>query len=135
MGKFVPVQAEQGADNTIMFTRFLPNVTEAGAHITFSVQHFLESSEFKFAKPVEVGSGKIEPTEFDYRIPLLSLPNRFDIKSQVIGMSEEYIAFLKSLKTQNRLFRELGLFGREIPTITMTSTDHSRSRNTSGYWV
>ena len=90
VGKSVLVHAEQGAGDTIMFARFLTRLTDSGAHITFSVQQSLESLEFRFAKSIEVKSGKIEPTDFDYQIPLLSLPNRFDITLQDIGNSEPY---------------------------------------------
>lgn len=94
--KKILVWHEQGMGDTIQFSRYLRFLKNLGAEITFEVQGPLRSflqMQFDF-KIVE----KVSNFDFDYQIPLLSLPYIFKTDKNSIPPVKPYFKFDQSKK-------------------------------------
>ncbi len=92
IGKTLLVHAEQGLGDTLQFARYIQAVESLGAHVIFEVQPVLERLMDSLAM-----KGKLlvrgEPLpEFDYHIPLLSLPLALQTDFATIPRNVPYLA-------------------------------------------
>ncbi|MDB5777377.1 MAG: repeat protein [Herbaspirillum sp.] len=79
-GKAVLVWHEQGLGDTLQFSRLVPMLAARGAQVTFEVQSVLQALLMQMGNGVSVvASAEAGNRNFDYQIPLLSLPLIFDI--------------------------------------------------------
>lgn len=90
-GKTVLLQCEQGLGDSIQFVRYVPLLAEKGATILLETQPGLMRL-FQcvpgIAKLIREG-GKVP--DFDYRIPLLTLPKLFSTTLETIPASKRYL--------------------------------------------
>ena len=88
--KKVLVWHEQGFGDTIMFSRYVNQLIDIGAVVTFEVQEDLEpffSSQFKC-----IVVNKVSPGEFfDFQVPLLDLPKLFNTSLENIPFNRFYL--------------------------------------------
>ena len=92
-GKTIFVYHEQGFGDTIHFVRYLPVLHSLGARVMFKPQPQLESL-FKINDlKSEIISNTIpeQSIEFDFHIPLLSLPRLLDARLNNIPTNQRYI--------------------------------------------
>jgi hypothetical protein len=91
-GKRLFCYIEQGLGDAIQFYRFIGLAQARGATVTLSVYHSLIRL-FRNAAPRcdLIGSDEI-PSEFDYHIPLMSLPLAFGITVNNIPAPRRYLA-------------------------------------------
>jgi len=93
-GKMILVYSEQGYGDTIQFVRYLPQVKALGGTVIFetfppligmfkSFSGFDVLSEFSFDRKTNI--------DFDYHIPLLSLPRIFKTNLDTIPSSTPYL--------------------------------------------
>ena len=77
-GKRILVWCEQGYGDTLQFSRYLPLLAAQGATITFAVQGgLLRLLSGQFVARIISKATPVTPAEFDFQIPLLSLPLLF----------------------------------------------------------
>tara|TARA_Y100001934_G_scaffold36381_2_gene41840 strand:- start:522 stop:2081 length:1560 start_codon:yes stop_codon:yes gene_type:complete len=91
-GKRILVHAEQGAGDTIQFARFLPQLECLGAKITFSVHQSLYRLGPCFSGNSSIISTRPSEVDFDFQIPLLSLPCRLGLTLNDISVDGPYIS-------------------------------------------
>ena len=93
-GKSILVHAEQGFGDTIQFVRYLPMVKAQGGHVIFechkSLFRLLKNSS-GFDTIIERSSNNVPEVEFDFHIPLLSLPGLFDTNLDSIPADVPYV--------------------------------------------
>jgi tetratricopeptide (TPR) repeat protein len=90
-GKKILIRSEQGYGDTIQFCRYAAGLAGLEAHVMLEVQRPL----LKLLQPLQGVSQVLEPgtpVEFDYQIPLLSLPLAFDTKLATIPSATRYLA-------------------------------------------
>ena len=91
-GKHLFAYIEQGLGDTIQFCRFIRPVRERGATVTLSVygpmMRLLKGADLGCAL---IGWGEV-PGEFDYHIPLMSLPLALDTTLDTIPATLRYLA-------------------------------------------
>jgi tetratricopeptide (TPR) repeat protein len=90
-GKKILVRSEQGYGDTIQFCRYVAILAALEAHVMLEVQPPL----LKLLRPLQGASQVLEPgtpVEFDYQIPLLSLPLAFGTKLATIPAANRYLA-------------------------------------------
>jgi tetratricopeptide (TPR) repeat protein len=75
--KNILVWYEQGYGDTIQFSRYIPKLIDLGANVTFEVQKPL-SRIFTEQKKLVVTSEIKNHSNFDFQLPLLSLPKLFN---------------------------------------------------------
>ncbi len=93
-GKRLFVHAEQGLGDTIQFVRYLPIVKNLGGDVIFEVREPLRRLFQDLPgidKLVEWSSVKKTDMEFDYYIPLLSIPGLFGTTELTIPPKVPYI--------------------------------------------
>jgi tetratricopeptide (TPR) repeat protein len=73
-GQILLVDAEQGLGDTIQFCRYVPQLERAGAKIVLSVQDGLVRLLRHSYPDVSIIGASDAPAQFDYHVPLLSLP-------------------------------------------------------------
>jgi tetratricopeptide (TPR) repeat protein len=89
-GRKILVRSEQGYGDTIQFCRYVALLAGLNAHVMLEVQPAL----LKLLQPLQGASQVLEPgtpVEFDYQIPLLSLPLAFDTKLATIPAHTRYL--------------------------------------------
>lgn len=94
-GKSILVHAEQGYGDTIQFVRFLPLVKERGGYMIFECRQSLISLLKNcpgIDRLVERTSTGIITEQFDFHIPLLSLPGLFGTQTETIPSGIPYIS-------------------------------------------
>jgi Flp pilus assembly protein TadD len=92
--KRILVIDEQGIGDTLQFIRYLPMLKERGGRVLFETSKPLESLLETFTgidELVEPSSGGISEIEFDFFVPLMSLPCLFKTKPETIPRSVPYI--------------------------------------------
>jgi tetratricopeptide (TPR) repeat protein len=90
-GKKILVHSEQGYGDTIQFCRYVAALAGLEAHVMLEVQPPL----LKLLQPLQGASQVLEPgtpADFDYQIPLLSLPLAFGSKLATIPAVTRYLA-------------------------------------------
>ncbi len=99
-GKSILVHSEQGFGDTIQFVRYLPMVKAQGGHVIFECHNSL----FRLLKNctgidriVERSSDVVPEVQFDFHIPLLSLPGLFGTTLDSIPSDVPYVTVDSSL--------------------------------------
>ena len=99
-GKSILVHAEQGFGDTIQFVRYLPMVKAQGGHVIFECHNSL----FRLLKNcagidriIERSSNIVPEVQFDFHIPLLSLPGLFGTTLDSIPSDVPYVTADSSL--------------------------------------
>jgi tetratricopeptide (TPR) repeat protein len=90
-GKKILLRSEQGYGDTIQFCRYAAVLAGLEAHVILEVQRPL----LKLLQPLQGASQVLEPgtaAEFDYQIPLLSLPLAFNTKPATIPAATGYLS-------------------------------------------
>lgn len=88
-GKTLFIHAEQGLGDTIQFCRFAKLAEARGARIILSVQDSLV--RLLRAPAITIIGSKTPPPDFDFYIPLLSLPMAFGTDAHNIPASTPYL--------------------------------------------
>ncbi|MEC5385882.1 tetratricopeptide repeat protein [Uliginosibacterium sp. H3] len=90
-GKSILVWHEQGFGDTIQFARYVPLLVQRGARVTFVTPPSLHSL---FARQFDcvVVSRDVPRDDFDFQIPLLSLPLLFETDANSIPAAVPYIS-------------------------------------------
>jgi tetratricopeptide (TPR) repeat protein len=99
-GKTILVHAEQGFGDTIQFVRYLPMVKAQGGHVILECQNNLFRLLENCAgidRIIERSSNDIPEVQFDYHIPLLSLPGLFGTTLDSIPSDVPYVTVDSSL--------------------------------------
>ncbi len=93
-GKSILIHSEQGFGDTIQFIRYLPMVKAQGGHVIFECHKNL----FRLLKNctgtdkvIERSSNLVPEVQFDFHIPLLSLPGLFSTTMDTIPSDGPYI--------------------------------------------
>lgn len=107
LGKTILVWHEQGYGDTIQFSRYIKNLIELGANVTFEVQKDL----LKLFKTCTNSSLKCDVKNyqsFDFQVPLLTLPKLFNTEIDTIPKptsiklaSEDILRWKKILNLSN----------------------------------
>lgn len=113
-GKRILVFDEQGLGDSIQFIRFIPKLKEVGADVILECNKLL----MRIFKPIAGNSIMIErridkepSIEYEYQIPLLSLPNYFNTKLETIPSEAPYIFPEKELASKmSKLINSEGNF-------------------------
>ncbi len=90
-GKTILVFSEQGIGDTIQFARFLVSLHDAGARVKALVQPELLSLARSLPAPVDWFDRAGDLGDFDYQIPLLSLPRVFRTEIERIPAAVPYL--------------------------------------------
>jgi tetratricopeptide (TPR) repeat protein len=119
-GKSIFVHPELGLGDTIQFIRYVPLLRDRGARVTVSVQNPLVPLLRAALEGVEVIGEDAVPDEFDYQLPLMSLPLAFGTRLDTIPAGTPYI---KADPTRVRRWAErLGREGFKIGICWQGST-------------
>ena len=89
--KSILVYSEQGLGDTIQFCRYLFNLTDLGAKVLFSPQKPLRGLMKCLANSVQIVDETESKFEFDFHIPLLSLPLAFKTNLKSIPALTPYL--------------------------------------------
>jgi len=89
--KTILIHAEQGFGDTIQFCRYVPIVAELGAKVIFEVQQSLRPLLMNLKGVGTVLSKGDTLPDFDYQIPLLSLPLALGTTINTIPSCSNYI--------------------------------------------
>ncbi len=99
-GKTILVHAEQGFGDTIQFVRYLPMIKSQGGHVIFechkNLLRLLKNSD-GIDRIIERSSHFIPEVQFDFQIPLLSLPGLFGTNLDSIPSDISYVTADSSL--------------------------------------
>jgi tetratricopeptide (TPR) repeat protein len=90
-GKKLLVYAEQGYGDTIQFCRYLELVRARGAEVIFSAPPRLLRLLRTLNPEVQLIGGDTPPPDFDYQVPLLSLPLAFRTDGDTIPARVPYL--------------------------------------------
>ncbi len=93
-GKKIFVHCEQGLGDTIQFARYLPMVKARGGRVIFEVPKPLMNIFDNFPgidQLVEISSTEKTAEDFDFSVPLLSLPGMFQTTLETIPGKVPYI--------------------------------------------
>lgn len=91
-GKTLYIWAEQGLGDTIQFCRYAALAAEKGGDIVLAVQDPLERLLESLGPSVRSRKLTAPPPEFDYHIPLLSMPLAFRTNASTIPAKMPYLA-------------------------------------------
>jgi tetratricopeptide (TPR) repeat protein len=111
-GKTVLAHAEQGFGDTIQFCRYVRLLRDAGANVILSVPQPLCNLMRCLEGPIEVRSETDQAADFDYRVPLLSLPRLFRTTETTIPGAVPYLS--ADAHRVRRWQAQLGLGGFKI---------------------
>jgi Flp pilus assembly protein TadD len=101
-GKRLLVYAEQGLGDIILGVRFLSAVAQIDAQITFLVQRSLLRLLSALGEQIELCAELLPNHQFDFQIPLMSLPHRLGIAFETIPGDVPYLAAEERLVAQWR---------------------------------
>ncbi len=107
--KKILVFDEQGLGDSIQFVRFIPKLREAGAEIILECNKHLSkifSSITSIDSMIERRIDKEPSIEYDYQIPLLSLPRYFNTTIETIPSQVPYLIAEKKLS--DKMFKIIG---------------------------
>jgi tetratricopeptide (TPR) repeat protein len=107
-GKTILLRAEQGVGDSIQFIRYVPLLAERGAKVIFSGQESVCELIRSAGGLAAAVSHENEPEEFDFHLPLLSLPHIFRTRLDSIPAKIPYLcADAGKIETwRNRIARE-----------------------------
>ena len=89
--KKIVVLSEQGLGDTIQFSRFVKLLSLKTKDIIFKVQDTLVDIISDFDKNIKVVGNSKNIKDFDYQIPLMSLPFAFNINYKTIPAEKKYL--------------------------------------------
>jgi len=78
-GRSIVVYSEQGLGDTIQFARFVPRLTDMGAHVTFLCHPSLVRLFGVFADRMDIVASVLPEQHFDFQCALMSLAERFRV--------------------------------------------------------
>ena len=91
-GKRILIWSEQGYGDTLQFCRYIPLVAELGAQVTFAVQSgLLRLLGAQFDARLISKSTPVNEADFDFQIPLLSLPLLFASDETTLPCETPYL--------------------------------------------
>lgn len=94
-GKSILVYGEQGFGDNVQFVRFVKMLKEKGAHVAYEARkelmHLFGQLEF-IDEVLERYTKDYEKPEYDYCIPVMSLPERLNIELNDLPYMKNYIA-------------------------------------------
>ena len=125
-GKRILIWHEQGFGDTIQFSRYIPTLLAQGAEVIFEVQESLHRL-FDGVFNCQLVCSHQEAKEFDYHIPLLSLPRLFKTNLGTIPRSTSF-NINDSCQGANLKIPDQGLkVGLAISGNPSHKNDHNRS--------
>ena len=89
-GKSILVSAEQGYGDTIQFIRFVPRLVAQGARVTVVASQRLHRLLSTIGKGITFVDSLPPGAQYDYQIPLMSLPRVFDLRTDTVP-AEPYL--------------------------------------------
>jgi len=114
-GKKILVYSEQGLGDSIQFVRYLPMLKEKGAYIIFECSEYLFQllKDFKgYDQRIDTSNVSEDELDYDYHIPILSLPfyfstemNSIPCKIPYIKIEDGFISKWKKIFKQNEKFK------------------------------
>lgn len=91
-GRTILIHAEQGFGDTIQFSRYIPLLRMRGANVIFECHHPLISLMTTLGDRIRVIPFGQELPDFDFHLPLLSLPLFFNISMDNIPADIPYLS-------------------------------------------
>jgi tetratricopeptide (TPR) repeat protein len=91
-GKTVFAYVEQGLGDTIQFWRFIAPLQARGARVIVSVQDGLMALMAHASPAAELVDSRAVPLDFDYHIPLMSLPLALGLQPDTISADTPYVS-------------------------------------------
>ena len=90
--KKILIWSEQGLGDSIQFCRFINKILDLGAKVTFDVSKKLTAlMSRQFNCTMNVTGESLITNNFDFQIPLLSLPMLFDVNLKNIPFRDSYL--------------------------------------------
>ena len=90
--KKILIWSEQGLGDSIQFCRFINKILDLGAKVTFDVSKKLTAlMSRQFNCTMNVSGDGLNKNNFDFQIPLLSLPMLFDVNLKNIPFRVSYL--------------------------------------------
>lgn len=89
--KILVVLSEQGLGDTIQFCRFVKLLNPSANEVIFKVQDCLVELISSFDKSIRVVSNREKIENFDFQIPLMSLPSIFKMTYKTIPSEDKYL--------------------------------------------
>jgi tetratricopeptide (TPR) repeat protein len=90
-GKVLHIYAEQGLGDTIQFCRYAVLAQARGAKVVLSVRKEIRRLIETVGLPIEILASEAVPFEFDYHIPLLSMPLAFKTDQSNVPANVPYL--------------------------------------------
>ena len=91
-GRHLYIHCEQGMGDVLQFCRLVPQITTRSGRVTLSVQDPLVPLLRGFADGVEVVGAGRHPREFDWHIPIMSLPLALGLTESTIPAPPAYLS-------------------------------------------
>lgn len=89
--KTIFVYAEQGLGDCVQFVRYLPLLVQRGGRVIFYTPHTLRRLLISSALPIDLVTSYKDATDFDYQVPLLSLPLAFNTDQNNLPAHTSYL--------------------------------------------
>ena len=99
-GKRVLVWSEQGLGDNLLFSRFIPNLLNHAKEISLQVDGNLEIFEFLYPEINIIQSKDVEVKNFDYQIPICSLPYILRI-NKIADLNLKKLNLKRKIKREN----------------------------------
>jgi hypothetical protein len=138
-GKKILVYAEQGLGDSLQFLRFVPKLADVGATVYLLIQAPLLSLSKRCRDVTAAFTNAAQVPEFDYRIPMLSLPLAFGTELESIPAEIPYLSpspeKIESWQTrlgEKRTFR-IGLIWAGNPRKEQERVDFLDRRRSIGF--
>lgn len=129
-GKTILLRAEQGVGDIVQFVRYAPLVKALGAMVCLRIRPGLERLAACFPGIDRFVSIADEDSEFDYHIPLLSLPRIFGTGLGSIPADVPYLR-VDSGSAERWAARLSSVRGLKIGVVWAGNPDHVNDRNRS----
>ena len=91
-GKTMLVHSEQGLGDTIQYARYVHDVIERGAHVVFETPRVLQALMTSSFPAARVVARNTPDVEFEFQVPLASLPLAFGTTVETIPGRVPYLA-------------------------------------------
>jgi len=99
-GKRILIWSEQGLGDNLLFSRFIPNLLNYAKEISLQVDGNLEIFEFLYPEIKTIQSKDVEIKNFDYQIPICSLPYVLRI-NKIADLNLKKLNLKKNIKKEN----------------------------------
>ena len=101
-GKKVLVWSEQGLGDNLLFSRFIPNLLNSTKEISLQVDGNLEIFEYLYPEIKIIKSKDVKIENFDYQIPICSLPYVLKI-NKIVDLNLKKLNLKKKVKKENEI--------------------------------